>query len=66
MHGEFIYHIGGMMNRSTNAPFEEWKYDREHGNFSVTLSNTELNDFYIYPETFIVNGSDYADCNFTV
>lgn len=60
--GDSIYHIGGKFNERNIAPFEEWKYNNENGQFAVTLSNTKLYDFLLYPETFIVNLADYAEC----
>ena len=62
--GESIYHIGGIEHEMrAYSPFEEWKYDSGNDNFTVTVSDTVLNRFFVYPETFIVNAADYADCN---
>ena len=62
VHGDFIYHIGGKIGEFSYAPFEEWKYDSVHDNFTVSVSNTLLHDFFVYPETFIVNAADYVHC----
>ena len=44
------------------APFEEWNYNSLYDNFTITVSETELYDFYQYPETFIVDPNDYLGC----
>ena len=64
VHGDKIYHIGGNKNQTYTAPFEEWNYNWEYDNFTITVSNTELSNYYIYPETFIVDSADYAECSF--
>ena len=62
MHEDKIYHIGGNGADSWSMPFEEWKYNEEFDNFTITVSDTELYDYYSYPETFVVNAIDYKNC----
>lgn len=63
VHGDYIYHVGGNKDTVTpKIPFEEWKYDVTNDNFTITLSEHELDDYMVYPETFIVNFSDYDHC----
>ena len=66
VHGDNIYHIGGNRNQDIRTTFEEWSYNREYDNFTITVSETELFNYYVYPETFIVDAADYAACNFTL
>ena len=62
VHEDKIYHIGGNNNAGFLLPFEEWKYNEEFDNFTITVSNTELYDYYVYPETFVVDATDYQNC----
>jgi len=63
VHQESIYHIGGYKNETDFAPFEQWTYVEEWDNFTVTVSDAELYDFYQYPETFVLDQSMYTECN---
>ena len=61
--GDYIYHVGGNQNSSTpNVPFEEWKYDAKNDNFTITVSNAQLLNYFAFPETFIVDIADYNNC----
>ena len=62
VHNRSIYHIGGKNIENSNLPFEEWKFNEEFGNFTITVSETELSNFYNYPETFVVNFEDFENC----
>ena len=62
VHENKIYHIGGNEDSTGYMPFEEWEYNESSDNFKVTVSNTLLDDYFIYPETFIVNAADYENC----
>ena len=62
--GDRIYHIGGYRIEDDEETFEEWSYNREYDNFTITVSETELLNYSFYPETFIVDAADYAECNF--
>ena len=57
-----IYLIGGYRNERDTAPIEQWKFDEASGNFTVTLTEFEMEDFYQWPETIIVDPADYAHC----
>ena len=62
VHENKIYHIGGNQDFTIHMPFEEWEYNESFDNFTITVSNTVLDDYYVYPETFIVNAEDYKNC----
>jgi len=69
VHGNSIYHIGGRIEGDIigengqigrNVPFEEWKFDPKTDNFTITLSDTTLFDFFSYPEAR-VSGRAFID-----
>ena len=63
VNGDSIYHIGGNRNwLMYEVPYEEWLYNENDQTFTVTISDTVLDDYYTYPETFIVNEEDYSNC----
>ena len=44
------------------APIEQWTFNEDTGNFTITLSQFETDDFYQWPETIVVDPADFTAC----
>ena len=59
VNGDTIYHIGGDYLYNYVTQIEIWKM-KEDGSFEKSMSNTEQDGYYRFPESFFV--SDYLKC----